>query len=115
MFRSLSIGLTLFALASTSQAQERRGRIRVEHYTINAEVQPATQALSATAEVRFVPLDNNVSSASFELNNALNVSRIVDEKGSQINATHNQQDFTERLTFDPPLAKNQPVTLKFAY
>jgi hypothetical protein len=31
----------------------------VEHYTIDAEMQPATQSLIATAEVRFVPLDNN--------------------------------------------------------
>jgi aminopeptidase N len=65
--------------------------------------------------VRFVPLDNNVSSANFELNNALNVSKVEDEKGKPVAATHNQQDFTERLTFDPPLARNQPVTLKFTY
>jgi tetratricopeptide (TPR) repeat protein len=115
MFRSLSIGLALLALASATEAQERKSRIRVEHYTIDAEVQPATQALSATAEVRFVPLDNNTSSVSFELNNALNVSRIVDDKGKQINATHNQQAFTEQVNFDQPLAKGQPVTLKFAY
>jgi aminopeptidase N len=115
MFRSFSLGVALLVVASATHAQERRGRIRVEHYTIDAEVQPATQSLSATAEVRFVPLDNNVSSANFELNNALSVSKIVDDKGKPVNATHNQQDFTERLTFDPPLAKNQPVTLKFTY
>jgi tetratricopeptide (TPR) repeat protein len=115
MFRSLSVGLALLTLASATGAQERKSRIRVEHYTIDAEVQPATQALSATAEVRFVPLDNNTSSVSFELNNALNVSRIVDDKGKQINATHNQQAFTEQLNFDQPLAKGQPVTLKFTY
>jgi len=115
MFRSFSLGVALLVVASATYAQERRGRIRVDHYTIDAEVQPATQSLNATAEVRFVPLDNNVSSANFELNNALTVSKIVDDKGKTINSTHNQQDFTERLTFDPPLAKNQPVTLKFSY
>lgn len=115
MFRSLPIGLALLALGSAAQAQERRARIHVEHYTIDAEVHPATQALSATAEVRFVPLDGNTRSVSFELNNALNVSRVVDEKGSPINSTHNQQDFTERLSFDAPLAKGQPVTVKFSY
>src|SRR5580704_1480594 len=115
MFRSLPIGLALLALAPAAPAQERRARIHVEHYTIDAEVQPGTQALAATAVVRFVPLDNNVSSASFELNNALTVSKVVDEKGTAFSATRNQQDFTVRLSFDPPLPKGQPATAKFAY
>ena len=123
MFRSCPTGfrpaiftaLALISLAAATQAQERRAHIRVENYTIDAEVQPATQALIATAEVRFVPLDNNTSSAAFELNNALTVSRVVDGKGTQINDTRNQQDFTVRLSFDQPLPKGQPATLKFTY
>src|ERR1035438_6335324 len=107
--------LALLSLAAGTQAQERRARIRVENYTIDAEVQPATQALIATAAVRFVPLDNNASSAAFELNNALTVSHVTDGKGAQIADTRNQQDSTVRLTFDPPLAKGQPATMKFTY
>ena len=114
MFRSLSIGLALLALSAAAPAQERRARIHVEHYAINAEVQPATQSLIATAEVRFTPLDQ-ASSVSFELNNALSVSHVVDDKGHPINASRNQQDFTERLSFDQPLPKGQPVTLTFSY
>src|ERR1039458_9195707 len=113
MFRSCPTGLrpaiftalALISLAAATQAQERRAHIRVENYTIDAEVQPATQALIATAEVRFVPLDINTNSAAFELNNALTVSRVVDGKGTQINDTRNQQDFTVRLSFDQPLPK----------
>ncbi len=115
MFRSFLIGLVLIAATAAAQTQDRRARLRVDHYTIDAEVQPATQALSATAEISFVPLDNNTTSAAFELNNALNVTRVVDAKGNPINVTHNQQDFTERLSFDPPLAKGQPVSVKFTY
>jgi hypothetical protein len=115
MFRSLTAGLVLIALAAAAQAQDRRARIRVDHYNIDAEVSPATQALTATAEVSFVPLDNNTSTVTFELNNSLNVTSVVDSKGAKINATHGQQDFTEKLAFDPPLAKNQPVTVKFTY
>ena len=87
----------------------------MEQYTIDAEVSPATQSLTAKASVRFVPLDDNITSASFELNNALNVSRVVDDKGKQIPASRNQQDFTVRLSFDQPLAKGQPVTITFYY
>ena len=107
--------LVFATFAAATQAQERRARIRVENYTIDAEIQPATQALIATVEVRFVPLDNNGSALSFELNNALTVSRVVDAKGAQINNTRNQQDSTVRLSFDPPLPKGQPATLKFTY
>ena len=107
--------LALFSVTAAAQTQERRSRIRVEHYTINAEIQPATQALIATVEVRFIPLDNNATSAVFELNNALTVSKVVDAKGAAINDTRNAQDFTVRLAFDQPLAKGQPVTAKFAY
>ncbi len=132
MFLSLSIGrsaviLTSLALLpwasfaqngqtqSTQSTQERRARIRVDHYNIDAEIQPATQALIATAEVNFVPLDNNTSAAAFELNNALTVSKVVDGKGAAVNDSRNQQDFTVRLTFDQPLAKGQPSTLTFTY
>ncbi|MFN7992905.1 MAG: M1 family aminopeptidase [Bryobacteraceae bacterium] len=115
MFRSLSIGLALVALCGASFAQERRTRIRVEQYNINAEVQPATQSLNATAQVRFTPLDDNTSSAVFELNNALNVARVTDDKGREINTSRDQKNFSVRLNFDPALAKNQPVTLTFTY
>ena len=115
MFRSLSIGLALLLWSAAAPAQQRRTRIHVEHYTITAEVQPATQSITATAEVRFVPLDDNTTSVAFELNNALNVSRVVDAKGQQINASRDQKDFTVRLGFDQPLPKGQPATLTFTY
>jgi hypothetical protein len=111
---SLAAGLLLFA--RVAPAQERRApRIDVERYTIEAEVVPATQTLTAKAEVRFTPVDDTVASASFELNNALNVSRVVDEQGKQIPASRNQQDSTIRLSFDRPLPKGQAATITFFY
>ena len=77
----------------------------MEQYTIDAEVSPNTQSMTAKVAVRFLPIDDNITSASFELNNALNVSRVVDDQGRQIPASRNQQDFTVRLTFDQPLRK----------
>ncbi|MBM3775228.1 MAG: M1 family metallopeptidase, partial [Acidobacteria bacterium] len=96
-------------------AQERRGRIDVEHYLIEAEIQPRTQSLSATAAVRFTPLDDNLTSAVFELHNSLSVSKIVDSGGKQIPASTSAQDFTRRLTFDEPLKRSQPATVTFTY
>jgi tetratricopeptide (TPR) repeat protein len=112
---ALSLAVTLTLGASAARAQDRRSRIDVEQYTIDAEVSPATQSLTAKASVRLVPLDDNITSAAFELNNALNVSRVVDDKGKQIPASRNQQDFTVRLSFEQPLVKGQPVTITFYY
>jgi aminopeptidase N len=111
----LVAGLLSFVGSPAAVAQERRNRIDVDAYAIDAEVLPNAQTLSAKATVRFVPLDDNTTSVSFELNNALNVSRVVDDKGKQIPASRNQQDFTVRLNFEAPLPKGQPVTITFYY
>ena len=108
--------ILLGVIALSASAQERRGsRIDVDGYAIDADVSPTTQSLTARVTVRFVPLDDNLTSAGFELNNALNVSRVVDEKGKQISASRSQQDFTVRLNFDSPLPKGRPVTVTFYY
>ena len=109
--------LLWFAAAQIAPAQERRSapRIDVEQYAIDAEISPNTQSIVAKTTVRFVPVDEGVTSASFELNNALNVSKVVDDKGKQIPASRTQQDFSVRLTFDQALPKGQPVNVTFFY
>jgi len=120
MFRRLVVFggalATVLALGvSAGMAQDRRSRIDVDQYTIEADISPNTQSISAKVTVRFTPLDDNIQSAAFELNNALNVSRVVDDKGKQIPASRNQQDFTVRLSFEQSLPKGQPVTITFYY
>jgi tetratricopeptide (TPR) repeat protein len=102
-------------LTMAAPAQERRSRIDVEQYTIDAEISPSTQSIAVKAVVRFTPLDDNVTSAAFDLNNALNVSRVLDAQDKQIPASRNQQDSTVRLSFEQPLPKGQPVTIAFFY
>src|SRR4051812_7326468 len=113
---ALAAGLVLLG-APFAPAQDRRvgSRIDVDQYLIEAEISPNTQSIAAKATIRFVPLDEGVNSAAFELNNALNVSKVVDDKGKQIQAARTQQDFSVRLTFDQALPKGQPVTVTFHY
>jgi len=119
MFRNLRIpiaaALAAGLLAIAAPAQERRSRIDVEQYTIDAEISPATGSLAVKAVVRFTPLDDNVNSAAFDLNNALNVSRVLDAQDKQVPASRNQQDSTVRLSFEQPIPKGQPVTIAFYY
>ena len=107
----------LLAGAVYAPAQERRtnNRIDVEQYIIDAEISPANSTLAAKAAIRFSPVDDTVNSATFELNNALNVARVVDEQGNNIPTQRNQADSTIRLTFAQPLPKGKPVTLTFEY
>src|SRR5437868_6443479 len=121
MYRKLPISalaataiLSMGAASLHAQA-DRRARIDVEQYTVEAEIAPAASTINAKVTIRFVPVDDNVTSAAFELNNALNVSRVVDAAGKQIPASRNQQDFTIRLSFDQPLPKGQPQTITFFY
>jgi hypothetical protein len=114
---ALAAGALLAIAAFPVAAQERRAgpQIDVQDYTIEAEISPESQSLSAKAVVRFVPLVDSLASATFELNNALNIARVLDGQGKQVAASRNQQDFSIRLAFDPVLAKGQPATVSFYY
>jgi len=105
----------LWTLPVPAQTRAAAPRIDVEQYTIDAEIAPNAATLAAQAAVRFLPVGDNVTSATFELNNALNVSRVVDESGKQIQTSRNQQDGTLRLSFEQPLANGKPVTITFYY
>jgi tetratricopeptide (TPR) repeat protein len=116
MFRRTLVAA--LAVASFMAAQDRgskSGRIDVENYAIDADINPRTQTLTANVKVRFVALDNDISTASFELNNAFTVSRVVDDSGHQISASRSGQDMAVRLSFPAPLAKGQPTTVTFSY
>jgi len=111
------IALGALALAAPlAQAQDdRRPRIHVDNYIIDARINPDTQTLTATAAVKFTPLDDQISALVFELNNALNISRITDDKGQALQASRNQADNTVRVTLAGIAPKGQPATLTFNY
>ncbi|HTC90848.1 MAG TPA: M1 family aminopeptidase [Bryobacteraceae bacterium] len=114
----VALALAPLAFAQLMAAQDRgskSGRIDVDHYAIDAEINPRTQTLTANVKVRFSALDSDVFSASFELNNAFNVSRVVDDAGHQLTASRTGQDMGVRLNFPAPLAKGKATTITFTY
>jgi len=113
-----ALALTALVLATGSafaqDRQQSRQRIDVQSYTIDARVDPQEQTLTATAQVTFLPVDET-STISFELNNALNLSRVTDEEGHQIPASRLQQDMSVRLNLAQPLRKGKATTITFVY
>ncbi len=106
------------ASAAFAQQQERRAaqqqRIDVQNYVIDARVDPSAQTLSATAEVTFSAVDN-ASTVTFELNNALELSRVTDADGAQLSASRYQEDNSVRVTLAKPLERGKSTKLTFVY
>ncbi len=88
VFAFVLVALTGFA---QERAQQARPRIDVQTVALDAQIDPNAQTLSATAKVTFIPLDNT-SSVTFELNNALNLTRVTDVEGRQITASRFGED-----------------------
>jgi len=113
--RSASTLAAGLLLAFSAAAQDRRANLDVESYKIQAKIDAAQQSLSAQAQVTFVPLDDRVTTATFELNNALNLGGIVDSSGQPLQSTRGVGDFTVRVNFAQPLAKGAATTITFTY
>jgi aminopeptidase N len=112
-------GLVLVVVVSAvmglaQDRQQARARIDVQTVALDAQINPTAQTLNATAKITFVPLDNT-STVTFELNNALNLTRVTDVEGRQITASRFGEDMSVRLSLPQPLPKGQPATLTFVY
>jgi hypothetical protein len=105
----------LIATAAYAQQDSKTSRIDVDTYVIDAQINPDTQTLTARTAVRFIPLEDQLTTATFELNNNLNISKIVDDKGQTINGVRNTQENSVKLTFPAPLPKGQPAVVTFMY
>jgi hypothetical protein len=103
------------AVGQQRGSDDKISKIDVESYIIDVQINPDTQSLTARAAVRFVAVDDQINNATFELNNALAISRITDAKGQTLQSSRNQQDNTVRVTFADRLAKGQPAVITFNY
>jgi hypothetical protein len=103
----------LLALAITSFAAEKQ-RIRVDDYDITAELAPKAHKLTARAQVKFTALDD-ISVATFELHNALRVTKVEDADGHPLSAERVTQDSTVRVPLSAAISKGAVSTLTLWY
>src|SRR5690606_16446340 len=96
-----------FMLAQSSA--DRRARIDIQQMNVDAVVNPNTQSLQARATIQFTPLDSDIQTVTFELNEALRVSQATDEKDQPLNVSRGP-DFTIRVAYPQALVKGQLTT-----
>ena len=106
--------MAICALSLPASAAPVRPLLNISGYVINADLDPATGKLTATADVTFTALDD-LTSASFELNNGLNITSLTDNSGTALNSERLTSNFTVRVTLPTPLAKGSSNTFHFAY
>ena len=109
----LCLALSFFLMSLPAWAAETM-RLRVDDYQIDAELIPHTHKITAQAKVKFTALED-LNIATFELHNALRVTKVVDASGKLLSAERVTQDSTVRVALATPVAKDTSSTLTFDY
>lgn len=91
-----------------------KARLRVDHYLIDAQLDPHAHKLTAHAKVTFTALED-ISIASFELHNALRPTKVLDADGKPLSAERISQDSTIRVALPKGSTKGTQSTISFEY
>ncbi|MFN0101039.1 MAG: M1 family aminopeptidase [Bryobacteraceae bacterium] len=108
-------GAALLPLRAEAQTRVSAGRIDVEEIQVTADVNPRTQSIAAKARVRFLAVDDKIGTATFELHNAMTVTGVKYLDDSRVDSSRNSQDFTVRVTLDPPMVKGSTREIVMQY
>ncbi|MFZ0801676.1 MAG: M1 family aminopeptidase [Terriglobales bacterium] len=86
----------------------------MDDYQIDAELTPHTHKIAARAKVKFTALET-LNIATFELHNALRVTKVTDDAGQPVSAERGVQDSSVRVQLSKELAKDESTSLTFEY
>ncbi len=104
----------LLCTASLPGWAAEKMRLRVDDYQIEADLNPHAHKLIARAKVKFTALED-LSVATFELNNALRVTKVLDANNKPLSPERVTQDSTIRVPLPAGLTKDSTTTLTFDY
>jgi aminopeptidase N len=111
--RVLVVLTALLGLAAPHLSAAERSNINITGYVINAQLDPAQHTMKATARVTFTATDS-VSSAIFELHNALKVDSVTDGQNHQLSGERGP-NATISVALPSPMTKGASSTLIFVY
>jgi aminopeptidase N len=110
--------LTTFALTipawQTAEAAPVRAQLNITGYVITADLDPAANHLTATADVTFTALED-LTQATFELNNGLNITKLTDSRGTALSSERLTTNSTVHVSLPSPLVKSSSNTFHFEY
>jgi len=106
--------LSLCFLTVTAWAAPAKVPMQITGYVINADLDPAANHLTATADVTFTALEE-LASPTFELNNGLQVTKATDQQGKPLNYERLTNNNTVRFTLATPVPKGTTTTYHFEY
>ncbi len=109
-----SLSLLLVFFASLPAWSAEKPRLRVDDYQIDAELSPHSHKISAKAKVKFTALDD-LSVATFELNNALRLTKVTDANNKPLSAERVTQDSSVRIPLTAGMTKDSSTTMTFEY
>jgi aminopeptidase N len=111
--RFLYLACSILLMSLPGWAAEKM-HLRVDDYQIEAELSPHVHKIAARAKVKFTAVED-INVATFELHNALRVTKVTDAAGKPLSAERVTQDSTVRVQLATPLAKDASTTLTFEY
>ncbi|MGA7379555.1 MAG: peptidase M1, partial [Terriglobales bacterium] len=111
---ALTLGFAFLLFAYLPSWAAEKTRLRVDDYQIDAELTPHTHKIAARAKVKFTALET-LNIATFELHNALRVTKVTDDAGQPVSAERGVQDSSVRVQLSKELAKDESTSLTFEY
>ncbi len=112
--RSTIAVLAFLLLVNAAWAAPARPQMQVTGYVISADLYPAENKLSATANVTFTALED-LSAPVFELNNGLQLSKVTDANKKPLEAERLTTNSTVRFNLANPIPKGTSATWTFEY
>ena len=111
---ALAAALAIGALAAPAFAAPARPQLKVTGYVINADLDPAGNKLTATAQVTFTALED-LTAPTFELNNGLTVTSVTDAKNQSLTSERLTPQNAIRFSLQTPIPKGTSTTWTFVY
>jgi hypothetical protein len=106
--------LAFCLLTVTAWAAPVKVQMQVTGYVISADLDPAVNRLTATADVTFTALEE-LANPTFELNNGLQITKATDAQGKPLESERLTNNSTVRFTLVNPIPKGATTTWHIEY
>ena len=113
-FAALAVCALAVPAWRSASAAPARPQLHISGYVITAELNPATNHLTAAADVTFTALED-LTQPVFELNNGLNITKLTDSTGTALNSERLTTNSTVHVSLQTPIVKGSTNTFHFEY